>query len=66
LTPGARRGYQNHNRNDIAHVNLGLFAVMKPVDTSNKVGNISVLKIFVISSFVALCLPVAIAAIYLQ
>jgi len=31
----ARRGCQNSNHNDIARVNLGLFVVMKPVDTSN-------------------------------
>ena len=34
--PGARRGFQNNNRNDIAHMNLGFFAVLKHVDISNK------------------------------
>jgi hypothetical protein len=33
--PGARRGCQNNNRNDIAHINLGFFAVLKHVDISN-------------------------------
>ena len=30
--PGARRGCQNNNRNDIAHINLGFFAALKHVD----------------------------------
>ena len=34
--PGARRGCQNNNRNDIAHINLGFFAVLKHVDISNE------------------------------
>jgi hypothetical protein len=47
--PGARRGCQNNNRNDIAHINLGFFAVLKHVDISNKVVNVTVLRKFVIS-----------------
>ena len=43
LAPYARQGCLNSNHNDITHVNLGLIAVMKPVDTC-KVETIKIVK----------------------
>jgi hypothetical protein len=36
MAPFARLGCRNSNRNDIVHINLGFFTVLKPVNSSNK------------------------------